>query len=358
VAQADEALKQIQARAEIIKNGARPQERKQLQATVDAAKTRAEAGKREKERMRGLGASEVNPMRRYEEVEEKQRVAEANYRQSLEQLKLLNLGASREDREAMESAVQQAENALGLARVSQQRVEATRLELQAATIAVEQAQASLELALTAETYCVVTAPTSGRIEELMAEVGSVIGSGAALALLVPPGRAEIVVRVMDSDRERIERGMAVTYELDALPGKGSFKGKVVQKAVVADAASGLFSIRIEPEAKEQERLKAGMFVRGFVEVGVKKNALLVPVPSVLRMEGRKVLFVVEGENAHKRYIETGLRYPDRVGIVGGLEAGELLVVDGQVGLVDGSPIQLKKGGEHPGDEGKSEAVAP
>jgi len=341
VKQAEEALRQVQARAEVVETGARPQEREQAKALADLARTRMESARREVERMRSLVESEVIPKQSFEQFEDTYKMAEAQYRQAKEQAALVDIGARKEDREAMEAAVQQATNAVELARTASRRVEATRLDIEATKLAIEQARAAVGLAEVAKKNVEIKAPASGRIEDVLVEKGAVVGAGVPLMVLVEPGKSEIVAEVREEDRLLLRAGLKGLYSVDGLPGEGPFAATVKQVGVAANPMTGLFPVKLAPDASEAPKLKDGMFARGYVDTGVKKGALLVPIEAVLRSEGRKVVYVAVGDLAEKRYVATGLRYPDRVEIVDGVNAGDRVVVTGQVGLSDGAAIVVK-----------------
>ncbi len=340
VSQAEEALKQVQAKARIVEVGARPQERDQVKALVELSKARVDAAGRELARMQALLAESAVPRQTFEQAEDAHKMAQAEYQSAVEQLELVNVGARVEDKEAMRAAVRQAESALEQARTALGRVDATRLEVEAAEVAIEQARIAADLARLQERRTEVPSPVSGRVEKLLVRAGTVVAAGRAVVRLVPLARAEIQLTVQDEDRHRLAEGMKATYVVDALPGEGPFSATVRQVAEEADPAALQFPVRLEPAAEQKSWLKAGMFVRGSIEVGRKPGVLLVPLASVRRMEGRKVLFVVADGVTHKRYVTTGLRTAAEVEVVDGLSAGEQVVTAGQVGLVDGQPVNL------------------
>lgn len=353
VNQAQEALAQIQARARVLEEGARPQEKDQVRALVEMSRTRVDAARRDLERMQGLLTSSVIPRQRFEQSEDTYKVAKAEHRHAARQLELLNLGARQEDRDAMQAAVRQAETALEQARVAQGRVDATRVALEAADIAVRQAELARDLARFQSSRTRVTAPLSGRIEKVLLEPGTVVTPGKPVLRILPTGRAELAIQVRGEDRQVLRAGLTATYLADALPGEGPFSATIRQIGEEADPSTLRFPVYLEPAAPERPRLKAGMFVRGEIRVGDKPAALLVPTLSILRLEGRKVLFVVADGKAAKRYVTTGMRAGDQTEILEGLTSGEMVIVDGQVGLVDGQPVRVRDDSEP--ETGRGEA---
>ncbi|SRR5579871_240716 len=72
------------------------------------------------------------------------------------------------------------------------------------------------------------------------------------------------------------------------------------------------------------------------------NAIVVPVSSVQNDQKGKYVLVASKENgkliAHKRIVEIGQLYADKIEVKTGLQAGDVVIVDGVQGLYDGLPI--------------------
>lgn len=341
IKQAEEALMQVKARARVVQTGARPQEKKQVQAALDMAKVRLESTKRELDRMNSLLQSEVIPKQNFEQVEDGHKLAEAQYRQALEQLQLLNLGARSEDRDAMDSAVRQTEIAVEMSRVAARRVETTRMEIQATELAVQQAELGVKMAELALSWTQVTAPCAGVVDQVLVEEGAIVGAGVPAFVVMETGKTEIQVQLREEDRRLVSDKSVAHVTFDGLEGEGPFTATVKRLSETADSATGKFPLYLAPEEKVAARLKAGMFVRGVLDVGHKENVLTVPNESVLRNEGKRLVYIIDGGKSMKRIVETGQQYEKEVEVLTGLAAGEEVVVEGQVGLVDGMAVVVQ-----------------
>lgn len=340
IKQAQETLTQVKAKAKVVESGARPQEKKQVAAAVDMAKVRLESTRRELDRMNTLLQSEVIPQQNFDQFQDGYKLAEAQYRQALEQMHLLNLGARSEDREAMESAVRQTEVAVEMAQNAARRVETTRIEIKALELSIEQAAAAVESVELALSWTEVKAPVDGRIEQRLVEPGSVVGAGVPAFVMLDTSKTEIQVLLREEDRRLVHAKATAMFAADALEGEGPFAATVKRLSETADPASGLFPVFLLPDAAVRPKLKGGMFVRGTLTTGSKPDALVVPTQAIVRSEGKKIVFVAEGGTARKREVTTGQRYATEIEILSGLSAGEHLIVTGQVGLVDGVAVAV------------------
>ena len=84
----------------------------------------------------------------------------------------------------------------------------------------------------------------------------------------------------------------------------------------------------------------GQFVRVRVLVQELDDVFLVPQEAVGQGAEGPRIFVVEEETAHARSVELGPIVDNRQVVLSGLEAGDRIIVSGQVVLQDGMPVQV------------------
>jgi hypothetical protein len=70
------------------------------------------------------------------------------------------------------------------------------------------------------------------------------------------------------------------------------------------------------------------------------GTVLVPADAILRTGSQPTVLVAAGNRAERRVVTTGLADANSVEIVSGVTAGELVIIRGQAGLADGSPISV------------------
>jgi RND family efflux transporter MFP subunit len=117
-------------------------------------------------------------------------------------------------------------------------------------------------------------------------------------------------------------------------------GTISQLSPALDIATRSFKGRISVQ-NSTNLLRPGMFVNAGIVVQQSDSTLSVPPNVVLSQMGGKFVYVVDGETARKRIVQTGLENKDRVEIVDGLEAGEQIVVKGFETLRDGSKVKIE-----------------
>jgi hypothetical protein len=104
------------------------------------------------------------------------------------------------------------------------------------------------------------------------------------------------------------------------------------------------SVKVTAEVKNvSEQLKGGLYVKGRIVTGKRTGILRVPRVALLSWDvaGKKGdLFVVKGEIAIRRTVQTGAVMGDFVEIISGLVLDEQVVVRGGFNLKDGDRINV------------------
>ena len=87
-----------------------------------------------------------------------------------------------------------------------------------------------------------------------------------------------------------------------------------------------------------------MFADVNVLAEAKEDTLLVPRSALTLVDEVPTVFVVivdeDSRKAEQRSVTTGLRTKDSIEILSGIEAGEVVVTNGQANLVDGADVVI------------------
>ena len=150
-----------------------------------------------------------------------------------------------------------------------------------------------------------------------------------------------VVHVIERDYPKVKLGQEAVVTTDAYPAR-SFTGTIVRMAPLLRESSR--QARVEVNVPNPEYLlKPGMFVRVQVEFARRENATLVPLPALVRRNGKEGVFTVDIGNRKARFIPvtTGIINGELAEITGPQISG-LVVTMGNHLLEDGSGIVLPK----------------
>ncbi len=227
--------------------------------------------------------------------------------------------------------------------VTEQQYEKARLAYEAARAQKEQAEAAVNLAKHTLDVSIMQAPFDGVIAARNLEEGDVInpmmgGFSASSSVLILVDYSKIKVRfdVSPADALRMSRGQKVLLESAVLPGR-QFEGQITAVNTSADPQTKKFRVEALIDNPDLE-LKPGTFGRVIIEVSTREDALAVPQKAILE---NSYVMVVEGNKAVKREVTLGLKNTDMVEITTGLKEGELVIVEGNFGLIDGSPVEVE-----------------
>jgi len=112
----------------------------------------------------------------------------------------------------------------------------------------------------------------------------------------------------------------------------------------ADAADR--SVKVSAEVRNvPEKLKGGLFVKGRIVTGQRKDVIQVPRAALLSWDAGAAqgdLFVVEEDVARRRAVRTGAVLGDLIEVESGLTAGESVVTRGGFNLKDGDRVLVAK----------------
>jgi len=150
------------------------------------------------------------------------------------------------------------------------------------------------------------------------------------------------VELPEKDLPRVRIGQSSHLRVEAYPGE-SFAAKVARMRPTVDPATGTFTVTLEVDGRG--KLRPGMFASVYLQTDTHDDALVIPKNALVLDSLGDTVYVKEGDVAARREVRLGLRDEDSVEILDGLSDGELLIVIGQDGLADGTPVSVL--GEEP-----------
>jgi RND family efflux transporter MFP subunit len=222
----------------------------------------------------------------------------------------------------------------------------SKQNLDEAQTAYDQAEAELK-ALEAQLkeqqvqlqYYKVLAPTSGIVGDIPVHVGDRVETSTLLTTVDQAGALEAYI---DVPVERA-RNLALnrTVELTDSEGKVLAEGRIsfISPRVSQEAQTVLVKATVD---NRKGLLRTDQFTRARVIWGANPG-ILVPVLSVSRISGQSFVFVAEGnENsmvARQRRVELGDIVGNDYVVLGGLNAGDRLILSGLQSLGDGTPVK-------------------
>jgi membrane fusion protein (multidrug efflux system) len=136
--------------------------------------------------------------------------------------------------------------------------------------------------------------------------------------------------------------MPARLALDALPG-AEYTGTVERISPRIDPVTGTFRVTLSVDSRDGE-LRPGMFARVEVVYEQRADALLVPAAAILAEDAERAVFVVEDGVARRRPVDLGFANGEQVEVVHGLTPRDDVIVVGQTGVRDGTPVAIERAG--------------
>jgi multidrug efflux system membrane fusion protein len=214
----------------------------------------------------------------------------------------------------------------------------------AATVRAD--SAAVELARLNLDYASVRAPIGGRAGGLLLREGNLVRATARTPLVVINQLAPILVRfaVPSTYLGQIQEAaghplgvLASPVGDDGAPESGTLT--FVDNAV--DSLTGTIQLKAR-FANRDGRLWPGALVRVVLELATERNVLVVPVTAVVSSQRGSVVYVVDSTGvAHLRTVDVERNTDSLAVLRSGVQAGDLVVSDGQLRLTDGSRVSIK-----------------
>ncbi len=189
-------------------------------------------------------------------------------------------------------------------------------------------------------YTEIRAPFAGLVVTRHIHYAEQVNAGMPLFRISDFNPLLCPIQIPERDIPKVEVGQPAYLTLEAWPGE-RFPAKVLRVRPVVDSATG--TVRVTLEVETRGRLRPGMFARAFVQTETRSGAMVVP-RSALSLESiGDTVYVAEGDTASRREVQLGFKEGDFVEVLSGVSEGEEIVVVGQDGLSDGTPIQILSG---------------
>lgn len=176
---------------------------------------------------------------------------------------------------------------------------------------------------------------TGAFDLLAPQAGTVLQDDFIVGELIEPGRVLIDISdesVMWVEAQTVPNGMP---DIDdgasarvSLDGITWLEGTVIQRHHRLDETTRTQGLRIEVDNAD-DRLHPGQFVEAEIVTGTREPVMAVPSAAITMIEGSPTVFKLEnGHEFHAETIETGPIVGDWTVVMGGLNVGDEIVVDG------------------------------
>lgn len=237
--------------------------------------------------------------------------------------------------EFMAKEFERAKKLLEGGAISQSEYDQVRMMYEEAEGRAQAAKARLD-------YTAIRALISGvvtkRVETVI--VGQLVGPGAHLLTVADTRRMRVQARVAESDLPYLRVGTEATVRFPALTNPSEIRGAKVSTVFPGlDPITRTSTVEVIVDNREGQ-IRPEMYAVVDLVLEKKDSAVIVPRRAVLEVEGTPTVFLTDGVTATARPVTLGVAARDKVEILEGVTEGEMVIVKGNRGLVDGQLVKL------------------
>jgi len=244
-------------------------------------------------------------------------------------------------------------------------VAADRAAVHSADESIKVDAAAVDRAKVDLSYCFIRAPIDGRAGQRLVDIGNVVSpggssggnttstgstsgsSGSTNSLLViervDPIYADFAISQNDLDNVRQQMREGTLKTLVRLPeAEDSVTGQITFLDNAVQNTTGQVSLRATI-SNEGHRFWPGRFVNIRLVLSTIHGAVLVPATAPqMSAKGSYVYVVKQDSTAEQRPVTLGQRQGDLVVVEKGVEPGEQVVTNGQVGVTPGGKVRIEQ----------------
>lgn len=231
--------------------------------------------------------------------------------------------------------------------IAQQQVADQKFLVQQDKGLVQQDQANIETAKLNLAYCHIVAPVTGRVGLRLIDPGNYVQTTntTGLVVLAQVEPISIVFVIPEDSIQDVWDQVRAGAKL-AVSAYNRSNDKLIATGVLEsvdnliDTTTGTVKLRATfPNA--DEKLFPNQFVNARLLVRTLDKATIAPVAAIQHgAPGTFVFLIKPDDSVAVQKVQTGVTEGDRIQIVSGLQAGDVVVVDGADRLREGSKVQI------------------
>jgi len=229
---------------------------------------------------------------------------------------------------------------------SEAQVSSGKAALSAAQQELEVAQANKRQAAALSDYTRIVAPFAGVVTNRYADKGALVAAGTSSSTQAMPivrlaqvSVLRLILPIPESVAAQIHLQDPVKVHVQAL--NQDIEGRVSRFADSLDLQTRTMQTEIDCDNREG-RLIPGMFAEAEISLGLKTNALTLPLEAVVRSREDATVLGVNSQNVlEERHVKLGLEDKARIEVVSGLSEGDRVIIGNRSQFRPGQKVQPK-----------------
>lgn len=266
------------------------------------------------------------------------------YQATLQQAEA-NVARDRAMAKNAEVEVKRLEGLVAKEYVTREQYDQSRASAESLEASAKADEAAVETARLDLSFCSIVSPIDGRAGAILVHPGNLVSPNTdSLVLLLQTRPIYVTFSVPEKDLAAIRsRSAESKLEVEALV-SGSTSGSRGMLSFVdntVNTATGTIQLKAT-FPNEDDGLWPGQFVDVVLRLSVQTDAIVVPLPAVLKGQDGAYVYVVKSDSTvEPRQIEVSRSVGQEAIIGRGLEPGERVVTDGQLRLGPGARVEVR-----------------
>ena len=217
-------------------------------------------------------------------------------------------------------------------------------QINTAAAQVDAARGRYENAQALAGYAEIRSPISGVVTDRPIYPGEMAAAGTPMLTVMDMSKVVARVNMAQDQARNVKVGNQAT--ITPADGGELVTGRVTIVSPASDPNSTTVQVWVQAD-NPGEQLHAGQAVHVSIVAATLEGATLIPASAVLpNPEGETIVLIVDDQNvAHEKVVQIGVREPEMVQIVAGVEVGQRVVTQGGLGLEDKTRVRVMKPGE-------------
>jgi RND family efflux transporter MFP subunit len=185
----------------------------------------------------------------------------------------------------------------------------------------------------------IRAPFDGYVQQRLVSLGELVKAQMPVMQIVRVDPLKVIAEIPEALAPYVQSGQAVELQVDAYADR-SFAGKVSRISPAVNQQTRAFPFEAlvpNPEGL----LKPGTFVRVKLTTNHVEQLLTLPYAALQYRYGVNRAFVVTGDTIVGREVKVGDRLGERIEILDGVKAGEVVAMTDVDNLSDGMRVSIK-----------------
>lgn len=183
----------------------------------------------------------------------------------------------------------------------------------------------------------IYAPNDGVVEKKIVDSGEYVRAGDPIVQIIGNQKLRAHIPVPENVAANIKPGQTVRLHTPTSAKTVITQVKEIKPLIIADSRS----VDVIADIDDQPDWQAGASVNAQIVLERKDSIIAVPEQSVVLRPAGEVVYVIQNNRAQQKIVRTGATKNSFIEILGGLEDGQQVAVDGAAYLTDKAQIKIK-----------------